>query len=204
MIRAFSHSTLERFAEYAAVPVINALTDDGHPCQLLADLQTFQEHCGNIQGKTVTWIGDGNNMCNSYIEAAQQFDFQLRLAIPEGFDPDADLLQRFADRVELVRDPLLAARNADLVTTDVWTSMGQEEEMQRRLRAFADYQVTPEIMAAAGAEAIFLHCLPAHRGEEVAAEVIDGRQSRVWDQAENRLHAQKALIEFLLINAYVA
>jgi ornithine carbamoyltransferase len=199
MIRTFAHASIERFAEYSTVPVINGLTDYNHPCQLLADLQTFIEHRGNIQGRTVAWIGDGNNMCNSYLSAACQCDFQLRIAVPLGYEPDAELLKRAAGRVVLLRDPLAAARDADLVTTDVWSSMGKEEQQERRIRDFSPYQVTAEIMAQAKPDALFLHCLPAHRGEEVSAEVIDGPQSRVWDQAENRLHAQKALMEFLLL-----
>ncbi|PIE83507.1 MAG: ornithine carbamoyltransferase [Candidatus Contendobacter odensis] len=198
MIRTFEHTKLTRFAEYSTVPVINGLTDYNHPCQLLADMQTFIEHRGTIQGRTVAWIGDGNNMCNSYLAAACQFDFQLRIAVPPGYEPDADLLKRAAGRVALLRDPLAAAKEADLVATDVWSSMGMEEEQQQRIRVFADYQVNTRIMAHARPDAIFLHCLPAHRGEEVSTEVIDGSQSRVWDQAENRLHSQKALMEFLL------
>jgi len=199
MIRTFAHASIERFAEYSTVPVINGLTDYNHPCQLLADLQTFIEQRGSIQGRTVAWIGDGNNMCNSYLSAACQCDFQLRIAVPLGYEPDAELLKRAAGRVVLLRDPLAAARNADLVTTDVWSSMGKEEQQERRMRDFSPYQVTAEIMAQAKPDALFLHCLPAHRGEEVSAEVIDGPQSWVWDQAENRLHAQKALMEFLLL-----
>jgi len=198
VIRTFAHDTLHRFAEYSRVPVINALTDHNHPCQLLADMLTYVEHRGSIRGRTVAWVGDGNNMCNSYLEAALRFDFQLRLAIPEGFDPDPTLMARCNGRVELHRDPRAAVAGADLVTTDVWASMGQEAEQQHRLACFAPFQVTPALMALAHPEALFLHCLPAHRGEEVAATVIDGPQSRVWDQAENRLHAQKALVEWLL------
>jgi len=204
MIRTFAHTNIERFAEYSTVPVINGLTDYNHPCQLLADLQTFIEQRGAIQGRTVAWIGDGNNMCNSYLSAACQFNFQLRIAVAPGYEPDAGLLQRAAGRVVLLRDPLVAARDADLVTTDVWSSMGDEEQQERRIRDFSPYRVTPEIMAQAKPDALFLHCLPAHRGEEVSAEVIDGPQSQVWDQAENRLHAQKALIEFLLLGASAA
>ena len=200
MIRTFEHAKVERFAAYSTVPVINGLTDYNHPCQLLADLQTFIEHCGDIRGKTVAWIGDGNNMCNSYLKAALQCDFQVRIAVPPGYEPDAGLLQQAAGRVVLLRDPLAAARGADLIATDVWSSMGKEEQQQRRARDFAGYQVTAEVMAQARPDAIFLHCLPAHRGEEVSAEVIDGPQSRVWDEAENRLHAQKALMEFLLLS----
>jgi len=198
MIRTFEHEKIERFAAASRVPVINALTDLYHPCQLLADVQTFVEHRGDIRGRTVAWIGDGNNMCHSYINAARQFDFRLRIACPEGYDPDPGILAAAGDRVAIVRDPREAAAGADLVTTDVWASMGQEEEQAQRERAFADYQVTDEIMDRAAADAVFMHCLPAHRGEEVAASVIDGPRSLVWDQAENRLHAQKALLEFLL------
>ena len=203
MIRTFEHAKLERFAGCSTVPVINGLTDYSHPCQLLADIQTFIEHRGDIQGRTVAWIGDGNNMCNSYLKAACQFDFHLRVAVPPGYEPDAGLLQRAAGRVELLRDPLAAARNAELVATDVWSSMGKEQEQQQRARDFAGYQVDARVMAQASPDAIFLHCLPAHRGEEVSVEVIDGPQSRVWDEAENRLHAQKALMEFLLLGGDV-
>jgi ornithine carbamoyltransferase len=198
MIRTFAHAKIQRFAEYSSVPVINALTDYCHPCQLLADMQTYIEQRGPIRGKTVAWIGDGNNMCNSYIEAARLFDFQLRIAVPEGYEPDQQLLTDHAQYVELLRDPLAAATSADLVTTDVWASMGQEQENERRMKDFKNYQVDGNIMEQAKADAIFLHCLPAHRGEEVSSDVIDGPQSQVWEQAENRLHAQKALLEFLL------
>lgn len=199
MIRTFEHEKLVRFAEYSQVPVINALTDMYHPCQLLADVQTFVEHRGTIQGKTVAWIGDGNNMCHSYMNAARQFGFTLRVACPEGYMPEADLLAKAKNHVQVVDTPQAAVANADLVVTDVWASMGQEEEQAQRAAAFADYQVTAALMARAKPEALFMHCLPAHRGEEVAAEVIDGPQSVVWDEAENRLHAQKALLEFLLV-----
>ncbi|OYV77499.1 MAG: ornithine carbamoyltransferase [Chromatiales bacterium 21-64-14] len=198
MIRTYEHDKVQRFAEYSGVPVINALTDRFHPCQLLADMQTYLEHRGEIHGRTVAWIGDGNNMCHSYLHAAMQFDFHLRVACPEGFDPDPEVLAAAGDRAELVRDPHTAAAGADLVVTDVWASMGQEEEHMARARAFEPYQVTPEVMAQARPDAVFMHCLPAHRGEEVAAEVIDGPQSVVWDEAENRLHSQKALLEALL------
>lgn len=199
MIRTFAHGTLERFAAYSAVPVINGLTDYNHPCQLLADLQTIIEEFGEIRGHTVAWIGDGNNMCNSYLKAALQCDFQLRIAVPPGYEPDEALLRQATDRVVLLRDPLQAVQGAHVVTTDVWASMGKEEQQDRRERDFHGYQVTAQMLAAARPEAIFLHCLPAHRGQEVSAEVIEGAQSRVWDQAENRLHAQKALMEFLLL-----
>ncbi len=198
MIRTFGHDIVETFAKYSSVPVINALTDEFHPCQLLADMQTYQEHRGSIQGKTVTWVGDGNNMCHSYINAAAQYDFNLRIACPEGYDPNMDLVNAHKGRVEIVRNVFDAAENSDLITTDVWASMGQEEEQKLREIAFADYQVTAQTMQKANPDALFMHCLPAHRGEEVAAEVIDAKDSVVWDEAENRLHAQKALLEFLM------
>jgi ornithine carbamoyltransferase len=201
MIRTFAHDTLERFAAHSRVPVINGLTDLCHPCQVLADLQTYFEHRGDIAGCTVAWIGDGNNMCNSYLEAAALLDFQIRVAVPAGYDPHPDFLARAGSRAEIVRDPLLAARDVDLVVTDVWTSMGQEDENHRRLQVFAGYRVTTEVMAQAAPDALFMHCLPAHRGEEVAAEVIDHPDSVVWDEAENRLHVQKALLEFLLLSS---
>ena len=198
MIRTYAHENIERFAAHSRVPVINALTDRYHPCQLLGDMQTYREHRGDIAGKTVAWIGDGNNMCHSYINAARQFDFQLRIACPEGYDPSPEVVAAAAQNVEIVRDPCEATRGAHLVTTDVWSSMGQETETHARQQAFQRYQVTREVMAQAAADALFMHCLPAHRGEEVAADVIDGPQSVVWEEAENRLHAQKALLEFLL------
>jgi len=198
MIRTYEHEKIETFARHSLVPVINALTDMYHPCQLLADMQTYREHRGDIRGKTVAWIGDGNNMCHSYINAARQFDFKLNMACPEGFDPNSLILREAGDRARVMRDPAHAIRGADLVVTDVWTSMGQEDEQERRLRAFYGYIVNAELMALANPDAVFMHCLPAHRGEEVSADVIDGPQSVVWDEAENRLHAQKALLEFLL------
>lgn len=199
MIRTFGHDKLERFAQFSTVPVINALTDSFHPCQLLADIQTFVEHRGAIKGKTVAWVGDGNNMANSYINAAAQFDFQLRLACPEGYDPDAGLLALHSDRIHLTRSPQDAVAGAHLVVTDTWASMGQEEEKQQRLKAFAGYQVNHELMALAASDAIFMHCLPAYRGMEVSEALLeDPTYSVIWDEAENRLHAQKALMEFLL------
>lgn len=198
MIRTFEHEKIETFAAHSEVPVINALTDMYHPCQLLADVQAYVEHRGAISGKTVAWIGDGNNMCHSYINAARQFDFKLNIACPEGYEPDSALVEAAGERVTIMRDAKAAADGADLVTTDVWASMGQEEEQKIREKAFADYEVNDAVMASAKADAVFMHCLPAHRGEEVSASVIDGKQSIVWDQAENRLHAQKALLEFLL------
>ena len=198
MIRTFEHEKLEEFTAYSQVPVINALTDLQHPCQLLADMQTYFEHRGDIKGKKVTWIGDGNNMCHSYIDAARQFDFQLAIAAPEGYLPNNGLLEAAGDRIELTNDPAQACRDADLIVTDVWASMGQEEEANRRMQAFADYQVTSELMQQAKPDCLFMHCLPAHRGEEVSEEVLEGPQSVVWDEAGNRLHSQKALLEFLL------
>ena len=198
MIRTFEHDIVEKFAKHSKVPVINALTDDYHPCQLLADMQTYKEHRGSIKGKTVTWVGDGNNMCHSYINAARQFDFKLNIACPEGFDPHQSLLDANADRVQIIRDPKEAVINSDLIVTDVWASMGQEEEQKERELKFANYQVNKELMDLANPDALFMHCLPAHRGEEVSAEVMDDLESVVWDEAENRLHAQKALLEFLM------
>jgi len=198
MIRTFEHEKIEQFTANSSVPVINALTDMYHPCQLLADVQTYVEHRGSIQGKTVAWIGDGNNMCHSYINAAKQFDFQLKIACPEGYDPDPTVVANASERIEIFRLPEQAVEKADLVVTDVWTSMGQEEEQAKREQSFNGYLVNNEMMALANDDALFMHCLPAHRGEEVSAEVIDGKQSVVWDEAENRLHAQKALLEFLL------
>jgi ornithine carbamoyltransferase len=198
MIRTYDHTIVETFAEHSRVPVINGLTDQYHPCQLLADMQTWFEHRGDIRGKTVAWIGDGNNMCHSYINAARQLDFKLHIACPEGFDPQQEILSPAEDRCDMFRDPMDAAKGADLIVTDVWASMGQEEEQKQREAAFAGFQVTAEMMAHANRNALFMHCLPAHRGEEVTAEVIDGSASVVWDEAENRMHAQKALMEFLL------
>jgi ornithine carbamoyltransferase len=198
MIRTFEQEMIETFARHSQVPVINALTDTYHPCQLLADMQTFLEQRGPIAGKTVAWIGDGNNMCHTYIHAALRFGFKLRVACPAGYEPDPAIVASAADRVEIFHDPCQAATGADLVTTDVWASMGQEEEQKIRKAAFKGFMVDDAIMACANADALFLHCLPAHRGEEVSASVIDGRQSVVWEQAENRLHVQKALLEFLL------
>lgn len=198
MIRTFEHASIERFAEYSKVPVINALTDDYHPCQLLADIQTFTELRGDPKGKTVTWVGDGNNMCQSYINAAELCDFNLRIACPEGFDPMPELVEANRDRVFITRDPVEAVTGSDWVATDVWASMGQEDEQKLRMRKFAGYEVNHQLMSHANPGAIFMHCLPAHRGEEVSAELIEDDNICVaWDEAENRLHAQKALIEFL-------
>jgi len=198
MIRTYAHEMLTTFAAHSQVPVINGLSDDLHPCQLLADMQTFFEHRGDIRGKTVAWIGDGNNMCNSYIEAAEQLDFSLRIACPEGYEPNPRFLERAGDRVQLTRDPREAMAQAHLVSTDVWTSMGQEEETRLRLAAFKPYQVTAQLLDGAAPDVLFMHCLPAHRGEEISHTLLDDPRAVVWDEAENRLHAQKALLEFLI------
>ncbi len=200
MIRTFAHREVEELAQHATVPVINGLTDLLHPCQVLADLLTVVQHLGGVDGRRVAWIGDGNNVANSWLNAAYRFGFDLSLACPEGYEPDGELLARAqtAARVALVRDPREAVEGADVVTTDVWASMGQEGEQEQRARAFARFQVNAALMARAARDAIFLHCLPAHRGEEVTDDVIDGPQSRVWDEAENRLHVQKALMAALI------
>lgn len=200
MIRTFAHQDVEELAKYASVPVINGLTDLLHPCQVLADLLTVRQHLGDIADKKYAWIGDGNNMANSWINAAYRFGFDLDLACPEGYEPADHLLARAQKvaKVRVVRDPMEAAKGAQVINTDVWASMGQEEEQKQRERAFKGYTVSPKLMKEADKNAIFLHCLPAHRGEEVAAEVIDGSQSRVWDEAENRLHAQKAVMAALM------
>ena len=198
MIRTFAHSTVEEFAKYSKVPVINALTDFYHPCQLLADVQTYVEHRGSIQGKRVAWVGDGNNMCHSYINAARQFDFELAIACPDGYRPDAQLVADNADRIQMTTDPKVAVQGADLVVTDTWASMGQEDEKAERMAAFAGYQVNDELMSRAASDALFMHCLPAYRGMEIGEDTLNAPYSVVWDEAENRLHAQKALMEFLL------
>jgi ornithine carbamoyltransferase len=196
MIRTYSHAEVQELAKFSTVPVINGLTDLLHPCQILADVLTIRQHLGSIDGKKVAWIGDGNNMANSWINAAYRLGFDLTLACPEGYDPDAEILKRAQDvaNVRVVRDPNEAADGADVINTDVWASMGQEAEQAVRAKAFKGYIVDEALMKRAKASAIFLHCLPAHRGEEVAAGVIDGPQSRVWDEAENRLHVQKAIM----------
>lgn len=198
MIRTFAQKTVEEFAQYSSVPVINALTDVYHPCQLLADMQTWLECRGEMKGKTATWVGDGNNMCHSYINAAIQFDFNLNIACPEGYDPDPEIVAAAGDRIKIYRSPAEAITNSDLVVTDVWTSMGQEKEQQARLKAFKGYCINDELMSQANEDAVFMHCLPAHRDEEVTASVLEGSQSVVWDEAENRLHAQNALMEYLV------
>jgi len=196
MVRTFEQDIIERFARNSRVPVINGLTDEYHPCQILADVYTFIEQRGPIRGRTVAWIGDSNNVCNTWLQAAAVFDFKLQISTPPGYEVEPE---RLNSNMEIFSDPMHAARGADLVTTDVWTSMGFEAENEARCHAFADFQVDAEMMKAAKREALFMHCLPAHRGEEVAAEVIDGPQSVVFDEAENRLHTQKALLEYLLL-----
>ncbi len=199
MVRTFEHERLEKFAAYSKVPVINGLSDSFHPCQLLADLLTYQEQRGTIKNKKVVWFGDGNNMCHSYMNAAKIFNFELTVCCPEGYDPDTKVLVATTDFVSIEREPRQAAHNADLVVTDVWASMGQEKEEPQRRAIFAPYQVNTDLMKCANDDALFMHCLPAHRGEEVSADVIDGQQSVVWQEAGNRLHSQKALLEFLLL-----
>jgi len=197
MIRTFAHTEVEEFAGHASVPVINGLTDLLHPCQIIADLQTMAEEFGNEHAsRTVAWVGDGNNMANSWLNAAYRLGFSMRLACPEGYDPDPEILTRAQGEADVVltRDPSEAVRGADVVATDVWASMGQEEEVRERVAAFEAFMVDEALMGQATASAIFLHCLPAHRGEEVTAGVIDGPQSRIFDEAENRLHAQKAIL----------
>lgn len=198
MIRTFAHRNIERFAKYSSVPVINALTDDFHPCQLLADMQTFNELRGDITGKTVVWVGDGNNMCSSYMLAAHQFGFNLRITSPYGFEPNLQLVKKFSHCVQLIENPQHAVKNAHLVVTDVWASMGQESEQLTRARRFAPYQVSPAMLDKASPDVLFMHCLPAHKGEEISHDLLDDPRAVVWHEAENRLPAQKALMEFLL------
>ena len=200
MIRTFEQSIIERFAEYSRVPVINGLTNEYHPCQILADIFTFIEHCGPIQGKTVAWVGDSNNVCNTWLQAAEVLDFHVHVSTPPGYEVEPERAGLIGTgHFAHFDDPMEACRGADLVTTDVWTSMGFEAENEERMRDFAEWRVDEDMMRVANPGAVFMHCLPAHRGEEVTAEVIDGPQSVVWDEAENRLHVQKALMEYLLI-----
>ena len=200
MIRTFEQDIIERFAAHSRVPVINGLTNEYHPCQILADIYTYIERCGPIQGKTVAWIGDSNNMCNTWLQAAEVLDFNVHVSTPPGSEVEPERAGLFGtDHYEAFVDPMDACRGADLVTTDVWTSMGFEAENAERMKAFADWQVDSDMMRVAAADALFMHCLPAHRGEEVESAVIDGPQSVVWDEAENRLHTQKALLEHLLL-----
>ncbi|MDD2701831.1 MAG: ornithine carbamoyltransferase [Sideroxydans sp.] len=200
MIRTFEQEIIERFARNSRVPVINGLTNEYHPCQILADIYTYIEHRGSIQGKTVAWIGDSNNMCNTWLQAAEVLDFNVHVSTPPGYEVEPERAGLYGtDHYEAFADPMDAARDADLMTTDVWTSMGYEAENEARMKAFADWQVDEDMMRVAKPDALFMHCLPAHRGEEVSAGVMDSPQSVVWDEAENRLHVQKALMEYLLL-----
>ncbi len=199
MIRTYEQTKIERFAEYSRVPVINGLTNEYHPCQILADIFTFIEHRGSIKGKTVAWVGDGNNMANTWLQAAELLGFTVHVSTPGGYEVNQAVAGVQSDCYKVFQDPMQACTGADLVTTDVWTSMGYEAENEARKKAFADWCVDADMMRAAKSDALFMHCLPAHRGEEVEAEVIDGPQSVVWDEAENRLHVQKALMEYLLL-----
>ena len=198
MMRTYNQNYIENFASYSSVPVINALTDDHHPCQLLADMQTFIELRGSIEGKKVVWIGDGNNMCQTYMQAADMLDFELTIACPEGFEPCTHLLDQLKQNVTVIHDPVKAVSGAHLVTTDTWASMGQESEKNIREIAFKDFQVNEKLMDLSGDRSIFMHCLPAYRGQEINETIMDSKYSAVWIAAENRLHSQKALIEFLL------
>ena len=200
MIRTFEQDIIERFANNSRVPVINGLTNEYHPCQILADIFTFIEKRGSIKGKTVAWIGDSNNVCNTWLQAAELLDFNVHVSTPIGYEVEVERAGLLGnDHFEEFKDPMDATKGADIVTTDVWTSMGFEEEKRDRIRDFAEWQVNKDMMKLANKDAIFMHCLPAHRGEEVTAEVIDGDQSVVWEEAENRLHVQKALLEYLLL-----
>ncbi|MCY7306913.1 MAG: ornithine carbamoyltransferase [Rhodoferax sp.] len=200
MIRTYEQTKIELFAAHSRVPVINGLTNEFHPCQILADIFTYIEHRGSIKGKTVAWVGDGNNMANTWLQASEILGFKVHLSTPSGYEVDQSVAGiRSSDSYQVFKSPLEACNGADLVTTDVWTSMGFEAENAARMKAFADWRVDAEMMAAAKPQALFMHCLPAHRGEEVDADVIDGPQSVVWDEAENRMHAQKALMEYLLL-----
>jgi ornithine carbamoyltransferase len=200
MIRTFEQAIIEKFSEHSRVPVVNGLTNEYHPCQILGDIYTYLEHRGSIRGKTVAWIGDSNNVCNTWLQAAEAFDFNVHVSTPPGYEVEPERAGLYGtDHYEQFADPMKAAKNADLITTDVWTSMGDEAQSAKRRKDFEAWRVDPEMMKAAKKDALFMHCLPAHRGEEVAARVIDGPQSVVWDEAENRLHAQKALMEFLLL-----
>jgi ornithine carbamoyltransferase len=200
MIRTFEQDIIERFAAHSRVSVVNGLTNEYHPCQIMGDIYTFVEHRGDIRGRTVAWIGDSNNVCNTWLQAAELLDFNVHVSTPPGYEVEPQRAGLYGtEHYEVFDDPMEAVKGADLITTDVWTSMGFEDEDAERKRAFEDWQVDTEMMRAARADALFMHCLPAHRGEEVAADVIDGPQSIVWDEAENRLHTQKALMEFLLL-----
>ena len=198
MLRMSSHEDIVKFSKYSSKPVINALSDESHPCQILADLMTYQEHRGPIEGKKIAWIGDGCNVCQTYMQAASLFDFELTIATPSGYGPSDAFIKKYQKNISFFDDPNEACKGADIVITDVWTSMGQESEIKQRETAFKGFQVDQEMMNQAKDDAIFMHCLPAYRGKEVSSGVIDGRQSVVWSEAENRLHAQKSLLLYLI------
>ena len=198
MLRISSHEDIIEFSKHSSKPVINALSDQSHPCQILSDLMTYQELRGSIRGKKIAWIGDGCNVCQTYMQAAEIFGFELNIAIPEGYQPSQRFIDNYQSNISYYTDPIDACDGADIVATDVWTSMGKESEKKQRLNAFKGYQVDQKMMSVAKSDALFMHCLPAHRGEEVSTEVIDGKQSAVWVEAENRLHAQKALLLHLI------
>ena len=198
MLRLSSHDDITEFAKHSSKPVINALSDDSHPCQILADLMTYQEKCGSIKGKKIAWVGDGCNVCQTYMQAASIFDFELSIATPEGYEPQKSFIEKYQNNISYSSNPIIASKDADIIVTDVWTSMGQESESKQRELAFKGFQVDKKMMSKAKDDAIFMHCLPAYRGKEVSSDVIDGNKSAVWDEAANRLHVQKALLLFLL------
>ena len=197
MLRLSSHDDITEFAKHSSKPVINALSDDSHPCQILADLMTYQEKCGSIKGKKIAWIGDGCNVCQTYMQAASIFDFELSIATPVGYEPQKSFIEKYQNNISYSNNPIIASKDADIIVTDVWTSMGQESESKQRELAFKGFQVDKKMMSKAKEDAIFMHCLPAYRGKEVSSDVIDGNKSVVWDEAANRLHVQKALLLFL-------
>ena len=197
MLRLSSHDDITEFAKHSSKPVINALSDDSHPCQILADLMTYQEKCGSIKGKKIAWVGDGCNVCQTYMQAASIFDFELSIATPVGYEPQKSFIEKYQNNISYSNNPLIASKDADIIVTDVWTSMGQESESKQRELAFKGFQVDKKMMSKAKEDAIFMHCLPAYRGKEVSSDVIDGNKSAVWDEAANRLHVQKALLLFL-------
>lgn len=197
MLRLSSHDDITEFAKHSSKPVINALSDDSHPCQILADLMTYQEKCGSIKGKKIAWVGDGCNVCQTYMQAASIFDFELSIATPVGYEPQKSFIEKYQNNISYSNNPIIASKDADIIVTDVWTSMGQESESKQRELAFKGFQVDKKMMSKAKEDAIFMHCLPAYRGKEVSSDVIDGNKSAVWDEAANRLHVQKALLLFL-------
>lgn len=197
MLRLSSHDDITEFAKHSSKPVINALSDDSHPCQILADLMTYQEKCGSIKGKKIAWVGDGCNVCQTYMQAASIFDFELSIATPVGYEPQKSFIEKYQNNISYSSNPIIASKGADIIVTDVWTSMGQESERKQRELAFKGFQVDKKMMSKAKDDAIFMHCLPAYRGKEVSSDVIDGNKSAVWDEAANRLHVQKALLLFL-------